>query len=131
MKKVILLFFMTSFILCSQNKKLIKAERINNPPKIDGVLNEIFWKDIEPAKEFIMIEPYNGKVERITEKTEVLIAYDDNAIYFGVKLYDQNAHLILPKLTFHNFTLMFAVQKEPTSGRWPMILAKHLNRGDI
>ena len=95
MRKVILLFFMTSFILCSQNKKLVKAERIKNPPKIDGILNEVFWKDIEPAKEFIMIEPYNGKVERITEKTEVLIAYDDNAIYFGVKLYDQNAHLIL------------------------------------
>ena len=95
MKKVILLFFMTSFILYSQNKKVINAERIQNPPKIDGVLNEELWNGIKPAKEFIMIEPYNGKLERITEKTEVLIVYDNDAIYFGVKLYDKNAHLIL------------------------------------
>ncbi len=86
---------MTSFILCSQNKKVINAERIQNPPKIDGDLNEEFWNDIKPAKEFIMIEPYNGKLERITEKTEVFIVYDDDAIYFGAKLYDKNAHLIL------------------------------------
>jgi len=95
MKKVILLFFMTSFILYSQNKKVISAKRIQNPPKIDGFLNDIIWDGIKSAKEFIMIEPYNGKLERITEKSEVLIAYDDNAIYFGAKLYDKNAHLIL------------------------------------
>ncbi len=95
MKKVILLFFMCSFILYSQNKKIVTAERINTQPKIDGILDEDFWGLIKPAKEFIMLEPYNGKLERITEKTEVLIAYDNNAIYFGVKLYDKNAHLIL------------------------------------
>lgn len=95
MKKVILLFFMTSFILYSQNKKVVSAKRIKNPPKIDGILNENIWNDLNPAKEFIMTEPYNGKLERITEKSEVFIAYDDNAIYFGAKLYDKNAHLIL------------------------------------
>jgi len=86
---------MCSSILYSQNKKIVTAERINTQPKIDGILDEDFWSLIKPAKEFIMLEPYNGKLERITEKTEVLIAYDNNAIYFGVKLYDKNAHLIL------------------------------------
>ena len=95
MKKVILLFFMTSFILCSQNKKVVSAQRIQNPPKIDGVLDENIWKNLNPAKEFIMTEPYNGKLERITEKSEVFILYDDNAIYFGAKLHDENGHLIL------------------------------------
>ena len=95
MKKVILLFFIMSFILFSQNKKEVSAYRIQTPPKIDGVLDEKIWNNLSPAKEFIMTEPYNGKLERITEKTEVLIAYDDNAIYFGVKLFDKNAHLIL------------------------------------
>ncbi len=98
MKKVILLFFMTSFILCSQNKKVVSAKRIQNPPKIDGILNENIWKNLNPAKEFIMTEPYNGKLERIKEKTEVYILYDNNAIYFGVKLFDENAHLILEEL---------------------------------
>ena len=79
----------------SQNKKEVSAYRIQTPPKIDGVLDEKLWDNLSPAKEFIMTEPYNGKLERITEKTEVLIAYDDNAIYFGVKLFDKNAHLIL------------------------------------
>ncbi len=86
---------MCSSILYSQNKKIVTAERINTQPKIDGILDEDFWGLIKPAKEFIMLEPYNGKLERITEKTEVLIAYDNNAIYFGVKLYDKNVHLIL------------------------------------
>ena len=95
MKKVILLFFMTSLILYSQNKKVVSAQRIKSPPKIDGILDENIWNNLNPAKEFIMTEPYNGKLERITEKSEVYIVYDDNAIYFGAKLYDQNAHLIL------------------------------------
>ena len=95
MRKVILLFFLCTTILYSQNKKYVTANRINIQPKIDGNLEEIFWNSTEPAKEFIMIEPYNGKLERITEKTEVHIVYDDNAIYLGAKLFDQNAHLIL------------------------------------
>ena len=95
MRKVILLFFLYNIILYSQNKKSVTAHRINTQPKIDGNLEESFWNSTEPAKEFIMIEPYNGKLERITEKTEVHIVYDDNAIYLGAKLFDQNAHLIL------------------------------------
>ena len=86
---------MTSLILYSQNKKVVSAQRIKSPPKIDGILDENIWNNLNPAKEFIMTEPYNGKLERITEKSEVYIVYDDNAIYFGAKLYDQNAHLIL------------------------------------
>ena len=99
MRKVILLFFLCNICLYSQNKKYVTAKRINTQPKIDGNLEESFWNSTEPAKEFIMIEPYNGKLERITEKTEVHIVYDDNAIYLGAKLFDQNAHLILEEFS--------------------------------
>ena len=120
MKKVILLFFMTSFILYSQNKKEVIAKRILTTPKIDGILNEECWFDVKPAQDFVMLEPYNGKIERSSERTEVVIVYDDNALYIGAKLYDQNSHLILEILHLpaylHYFFSISAVSNSLSAG---------------
>ena len=95
MRKIIIVFFFLSFILFSQDKKEVHAVRIENPPKIDGVLDEDYWFDVKPAKNFIMLEPYNGKSERSSEKSEVIILYDDEALYIGAKLYDARSYEIL------------------------------------
>ncbi len=68
-------------------KKSIHAERIQESPKIDGVLNEAFWLGADQAKDFVMFKPGDGNPET-DKKTVVKIAYDDDAIYFGAIMYD-------------------------------------------
>ncbi|MBF25575.1 MAG: hypothetical protein CMP49_03550 [Flavobacteriales bacterium] len=80
------------FLLIGQNKqKEVIAKRINTDVIIDGKLNELFWSNISTAKDFQMMEPVNGKLERVNQKTEVKFAYDNNAIYIGARLNDKNA----------------------------------------
>ena len=79
-------------ILFAQNeKKEVFAKRIHAEVVIDGKLNESFWADIIPAKDFRMIEPINGKIERSHQKTKVKFAYDDSGLYIGAILNDKNA----------------------------------------
>ena len=47
MKKYILLFFIFSITFgYTQNRKEIEITRFSNPPKIDGVINDIQWKGL-------------------------------------------------------------------------------------
>ena len=83
------LFF--PFILFAQDsKKEVFSKRIDSKVVIDGELNESFWADIKPAKDFKMIEPTNGKIERAHQKTEVKFAYDDTGLYIGAILNDKD-----------------------------------------
>ena len=62
------LFVLTLIILLSNLNNLftqdsikrISAVRINNPSKIDAVLDDNCWKDIPPAEDFIQLRPYNS-----------------------------------------------------------------------
>ncbi|SFT01337.1 hypothetical protein SAMN04487906_2504 [Zhouia amylolytica] len=96
-----LLGFLCFIISEAQEKrKSIQAYRIETPPKIDGILNDPVWESIEPAKDFFFFEPVNdGSLERNTHKTEVKMAYDDNAVYFAAYMYDNDSSKILRQFT--------------------------------
>ena len=88
---LILLFIISTFSLFSQNTpKSLNALRVTNPPLIDGVLDDDAWKNVEMAKDFVMFRPGSGDKEHENQKTEVKVIYDDEAIYFGAYLYDDN-----------------------------------------
>ena len=53
---------------------------------LDGRLDEPIWGRVEPAADFIQIDPANGAPA--TEPTEVYIVYDENNLYMGVICYD-------------------------------------------
>ena len=78
-------------------KKCLKACRINTPIVIDGKLDEPQWETAEKASDFTQLTPFPG--ERSTQKTEVSIFYDDNAVYIGAVLYDIHPDSILKQLT--------------------------------
>lgn len=89
------LFFVLSFLWMSvlsfaEEKKAIHIHRIHTQVKVDGVLNEPFWQDAEVIKDFVMFRPESNKPEPQGKKTIVKIAYDDDAIYVGAILYDDN-----------------------------------------
>ena len=96
MKKIFLLLtlFCIATISAQENKKNLIAKRVMNPPKIDGILNDAVWKDVDVAKDFIMFRPSSGKPEEKNKRTEVKVVYDDDAIYFGAYLYDDKPHEI-------------------------------------
>ena len=62
------------------------ATRIGTPPRIDGVLDEPFWAAISPITDFRQRDPVDGAPA--SERTEVRIAYDEDALYLGFSLFD-------------------------------------------
>ena len=57
-----------------------------DPPKLDGILDDAIWK-IAPLHEgFHQRDPDEGKPA--TERTTFQVAYDDEALYFGIMCYD-------------------------------------------
>lgn len=53
---------------------------------IDGRLDEAIWAEAPVITEFTQIDPFEG--QPVSERTEVRIAYDDNAIYVAGMMYD-------------------------------------------
>ncbi len=69
------------------------ATRVSERPTIDGVLDEAFWRTIEPITDFRQRDPVDGAPA--TERTEVRIAFDENGLYFGMMMFDSEPDLIL------------------------------------
>lgn len=70
----------------AQDKKTIEAHYISHPLVIDGVLDDSVYQMVKPAKDFLQIQPYNGKPS--IQPSEVYYFYDQTAIYVGAMLYD-------------------------------------------
>ena len=78
-------------------KRQLLAVRINQPIKIDGLLDEALWAEALPATDFIQNRPKPGPHE--THPTEVRVLYDDAAIYVGAVMHDVAADSIPRELT--------------------------------
>jgi len=87
----------THTLFAQEIKKNLKVTRTETAPKIDGVLNDASWINAPVAKDFIQFQPYNGK--QATETTVAKIIYDDDAIYFGIMMYDNKPDSIYTVLT--------------------------------
>ncbi len=68
---------------------LVYATRIPagaSPIRIDGKLDDDAWHGARAASHFLQSFPHEG--EPATERTEVRIVYDDEAIYIAARMYD-------------------------------------------
>jgi hypothetical protein len=77
-------------------RKNIEAVRIAKPPKIDGNLNEPFWKTLPVAGQFVEYTPRNGTTP--TFQTEIRFAYDDMALYISAIMFDSSPDSIRKEL---------------------------------
>lgn len=59
----------------------VRVVRTDTPPNIDGLLDDITWRDAALITNFTQTNPVEGA--QPTEDTEVRIAYDDEHIYFS------------------------------------------------
>ena len=70
----------------SRDQFQVQPGRAAEPPTIDGVLDEAVWRTAALIDTFTQQEPSDG--EPATERTEVRLLYDANALYIGVHAFD-------------------------------------------
>ncbi len=68
-------------------QKEFNAERTTDKIKIDGVLDESTWSNAKILSGFTQRRPFPG--EPAVNDTEVMLAYDDEAIYVAAKMYEK------------------------------------------
>ncbi len=67
-------------------RKTIRAVKANpHAPKIDGKLDDPVWQQAEFHSDFLQRVPNEGAEP--LERTEVAVAYDENTLYIGARLY--------------------------------------------
>ncbi len=86
------LLILLSTIIYGQEKKSVEALLIPSPLKIDGILNEEFYQQVLPAKDFMQLQPNNG--DPSFQPSEVYFFYDQTSIYVGAMLYDNSPNKI-------------------------------------
>ncbi|MFH1843541.1 MAG: DUF5916 domain-containing protein, partial [bacterium] len=70
-------------------KPSIRASRVNDSGiEVDGILDDLIWSVAEAGGGFIQIDPDRGAQPSV--QTVFKVAYDDDAIYFGVACYEDD-----------------------------------------
>ena len=109
------------------------AQPITAEIEMDGRLEEAFWSDVPAITDFHQREPNEG--QPATLRTEVRIAYDDEAIYVGARMYDDQPERIVGRLArrdsdtgsdfiivmfdpFHNHNGDASFSVNPSGMRW-------------
>ncbi len=73
----------------------ICASRLTVPLKVDGYLNEDFYRK-QCSSDFVQIQPFNG--DPASENTDVWIGYDAEAIYVGARMWDSQPDSIVTRV---------------------------------
>ncbi len=93
----IVLFAAASLCLCAsargQSRAEFRATHTTQAPKIDGDLSDDVWNDDPlPLADWLSYNPLYG--EKMVQRTEVRIAYDDRNIYFSFRCLDNEPEKI-------------------------------------
>jgi hypothetical protein len=89
----LILFIFPVFVKTGDNgSQRYVLQRINGTVKLDGLSDEAAWKGVQPLPVTMHI-PHLGKEP--TEKTEFLVAYDNEFMYVAGRLYERDPAKIL------------------------------------
>ena len=80
-------------------QKQVRAVRVATPPVIDGRMDDAVWQQAEVITDFHQIRP--GNQTEPSERTEVYVVYDDDAIYIAARMYDSEPDLIAAPVIRH------------------------------
>lgn len=94
-------FFAISSTVLGQ-KKTLQTKRVSQKIIVDGLLDEEDWKNTPVASDFVMINPGNGTPIPENQKVNVKVIYDNEAVYVGAILYDNEPVKILKELTLRD-----------------------------
>ena len=89
------------FYSSAQSKQIV-PKKISEPIEIDANLSETAWQNAAIASQFTQTSPNAGEPASLL--TEVKLLYDNEAIYVGAFLHDNEADLILTELSARDNT---------------------------
>jgi hypothetical protein len=89
--------------ISTSSSRVGRAPTVKSAPTIDGRLHEEAWKDAALFSDFVQREPLEGSPG--TEKTEVRVMTDGQALYVAAWMFDREAHLIVPSEKIRDVTL--------------------------
>ena len=75
------------------NDRKLQAYRIDQPPQLDGLVEEPIWLSMESATAFVQRNPDEGELSK--EKTEVRIGFDEKNLYVGIICFDSQPENIV------------------------------------
>jgi hypothetical protein len=79
------------------------ATRATQAPSIDGRLDDASWAAGQPISGFVQREPFEG--QPASERTEVRVLFDEEALYVGAWLYDREPSAIVLGTTLRDASL--------------------------
>ena len=79
-------------VLRDPGQKSVRIVRVTSAPAIDGVLDDVAWTSAARVDDLHQVTPL--EYAEPSERTEVYLAYDDDALYIGARLYDSEPELI-------------------------------------
>lgn len=105
MQKILLLATLTllSFSCIAQNaqqnieKKKYFTQRISTPIKLDGILDDKAWENVDWGGDFIQYQPAEGKAP--SQPTKFKIVYDDKFLYIGYRCFDAAPDSIVRRMS--------------------------------
>jgi hypothetical protein len=91
-KRGIIILITISSFLATQSQELTSIPRIEGEIKFDGIVDDFCWESAK-ALPMVMHTPTFGN--QPSEKSEVMICYDNTYVYVGARLFDSEASKML------------------------------------
>ncbi len=94
MMKKIFVLVITVFILFTNLKSadsIIKIQKTDTPPKLDGILDDPAWEKAAKFDAFKTFKPDYGKEPH--KKTILYVTYDSHNLYFAIKAFDDPSEI--------------------------------------
>jgi len=66
---------------------VLRAVRVDEPPVIDGRLDDAAWQGVEPVSGFVQVNPDEG--QPAAHETIVRVVYDERTLYIAVRCEDE------------------------------------------
>jgi hypothetical protein len=85
-----------------QPRRTVEAHRLHELILVDGILSEAEWQRAGIC-DFTQREPIEGAAP--TQKTEVWVAYDDEALFVAAQLYDSSPDSIVDRIARRDASL--------------------------
>ncbi|MEE2637407.1 MAG: DUF5916 domain-containing protein [Acidobacteriota bacterium] len=73
-------------------RPILNARRANQPPTIDGALDDLVWQTATRITDFVQVVPAEGA--SATEATEVFVAFDSTHLYLGMYAHYSNPGMV-------------------------------------
>ena len=78
-----------------RERRTVQSARVTSPMTVDGQLDEAFYRTVQPASDFVQIEPEDGAPA--TEKTEMWVAFDDDNVYVTFRCWHSQMDRLVAK----------------------------------